>query len=462
MNSAYARSIELLGTFFIGITIACGAMLEADQALPLVKNLYLLANSLLYVGVILNPRRGGISFMVSFFFLFFVAVPAFVQSTTGSFPFMSSYSAPQIVQGYFLMSIAQFCLCLGIFVADSKTESRTEQGEPMRPEFWIRATALLLVMSVAVVAFVGPGNLLLTRTERGDATGELGARASAIFVGRSLSLMAAVLCIYLLVKYPPIRRRSSFHLLSILVFPTFLLLNYPPGLARFQMFGSALALLAVSVSLFAARAKLLAGVVAPVFLFLFFPAIKSLGRGEDIDFAGAVQRDVYAYLQRVDFDGFKQTIDTWIYVQSGGEHRHGENFLGVFLFWVPRGVWDAKPLDSGLLVSSSLGYPYNNVSSPLPAEAYVSFGLIGVVALMAIAGYSIARVESKARLSQTSQGLRQEVLLYALAVGFAVIILRGALNGVAPIFGTGFLAYAVLAKFHNAKAVTRTRESLLT
>ena len=110
------------------------------------------------------------------------------------------------------------------------------------------------------------------------------------------------------------------------------------------------------------------------------------------------------------------------------------------LFFVPRALGPAKPTDSGELVSSALGYPYTNVSSPLPAEALLAFGIPGVLLTFLALGAMTARIEANAHARQTLHHL----VLYSITMGFMTIILRGALNGVAPQFATAFLAYAAI------------------
>ncbi|MCY7289048.1 MAG: hypothetical protein LH624_12555, partial [Cryobacterium sp.] len=164
--------------------------------------------------------------------------------------------------------------------------------------------------------------------------------------------------------------------------------------------------------------------------------------GESLSFSGAVTTNVRAYMVRVDFDGFKQIVDTTIYLGQGGTLRWGENFLGAALFWVPRSVWPGKPSDSGLLVSTSLGYPYTNVSNPLPSESLISFGFWGVVVVAALLATAVGSLEQGVRRAQSHYSLTP---LYGMMAGFIVIIMRGSLNGVAAQFSSGMVIYGLAA-----------------
>ena len=53
--------------------------------------------------------------------------------------------------------------------------------------------------------------------------------------------------------------------------------------------------------------------------------------------------------------------------------------VGVALFWVPRAIWKNKPVGSGYFIADNLGWTFKNLSCPLPGEAYINLGVIGVL-----------------------------------------------------------------------------------
>ena len=293
--------------------------------------------------------------------------------------------------------------------------------------------------NVAIAALIGPGNLFVLRSSFLDgATNSL--TSQLIYIGRALSLLTFVLCLYLLAQPRPTQGPTL--ALTALAAATCLSFNYPPALPRFALFGCAIALLSIRLNLFSPRLKLALALTAPPLLFLLFPAVKMLGHAERgvLEMAQIMaQTDPTLYLLRVDFDGFKQIADTLVYLETE-PLRWGANYAGVLLFFVPRALWPAKPTDSGELVSSALGYPYTNVSSPLPAEALLAFGIPGVLLTSPARGAMTARIEGNAQARQTLHHL----VLYSITMGFITVILRGALNGVAPQFATAFLAYAAI------------------
>lgn len=52
--------------------------------------------------------------------------------------------------------------------------------------------------------------------------------------------------------------------------------------------------------------------------------------------------------------------------------------VGVALFWVPREIWKNKPVGSGYFIADNLGWAFKNLSCPLPGEAYINLGIVGV------------------------------------------------------------------------------------
>lgn len=86
----------------------------------------------------------------------------------------------------------------------------------------------------------------------------------------------------------------------------------------------------------------------------------------------------------VDYDAYSILARTLKYVAEIGS-TNGHQLLGALLFFVPRSLWPSKPEGSGNLVCAAQGQSILNISSPLPAEGVVNFGVIGIVFFAAIA-----------------------------------------------------------------------------
>ena len=433
MPELLLRLMRLTGLTTLALTVLCGVL---NTPIATTALLCLTATAALWSAAILDRRAGGIDFLIAFFFLFFLAIPARLQIAHQTFPWGGSYSAQTLNHTYALIATALLCYTIARL---SARQAKPRQAPQLPDKSLHRWAFALTLISIAIAALIGPGNLFVLRSGFLDgATNSL--TSQLIYIGRALSLLTFVLCLYLLAQ--PRDRQGPTLALTLIAAATCLCFNYPPALPRFALFGCAIALLSIRLNLFSPRLKLALALTAPLLVFVLLPAVKMLGRADMSVLQMAqimAQTDPTHYLLRVDFDGFKQIADTLVYLETA-PLRWGANYAGVLLFFVPRALWPAKPTDSGALVSASLGYPYTNVSSPLPAEALLAFGIPGVLLTFLALGAMTARIEGNAQARQTLHHL----VLYSITMGFITIILRGALNGVAPQFATAFLAYAAI------------------
>lgn len=93
-----------------------------------------------------------------------------------------------------------------------------------------------------------------------------------------------------------------------------------------------------------------------------------------------------------DYDGFQQIVNTLLYTQDYG-HTYGAHLLSGVLFFVPRSIWTGKMYPASLDIAEARGYDFTNLSEPLHAELYLEFGLVPMLALMAIVGVIISRID---------------------------------------------------------------------
>lgn len=306
---------------------------------------------------------------------------------------------------------------------------------------------MLAFVALIFAFFAGPSNLFIARFEA-YGVGLEGMTQQFIFISRSISLLVMVMLIFLIKNTRNLRyRRLNTYVILIFLIP-FFCINYLPALPRFVLFGILISLSILFIDYFRPRNKLLLSLCSLAVLFLVFPVMKLLG-SHDLHISDIFKRMdvdlIYAYILRVDFDAFMQIVSTVeYYALDIGPIRYGENFLGVALFFIPAAIWAGKPIHSGELVSTALGYNFTNVSNPLPAEALIGFGLIGPVIVFSLLAFYIARIEFIARTHQTIYSKTTSYFTYAVLAGFIVIIMRGSLNAVAAQFGTVFLAiYAI-------------------
>jgi len=433
-----------------------------DAAITL-SQLYILAQCLAFIAIILDNRRGGISYMIEFFLLFFIALPALLQVSKRVFPWFAMLQPLHLCTAFGLLAISHIALQIGYITTNREAvispQSNSQQAISTKSSwFYTRWAWVIAILAIMFAVLAGPSNLFVARFELADA--EMGGMSQQfLYMCRSLSLLAIVMILFL-VKYtknPQLKRINIYVLIGFL--PFFLIINYLPALPRFVLFGIFIAVSTVFINYFSPKVKSLVAIVSVLILFVVFPTIKSLGHGE-LNTAGLEQRGTFGavtdYLLRVDFDAYMQVTETVrYYADDLGPGLYGKNFLGVALFFIPRAIWPDKPRSTGIIVAERLGYIYLNVSSPLPAEALMGFGLFGPVLVFYLLASFVTRIERNAKHYKWRVPKPEAFILYAISMAFIVIVLRGALNAVAPQFATAFLAFYIVKFFVNKKLVVR-------
>lgn len=439
-----ARLAHLGGVGGVFLVLVLASASPREVATQTISAVYLIANVSLMIGDVFHPRRGGIALMVAFFFTFFVALPAAVQVHSGVFPFSATYSDSQIGTGFSLVALAQLAYQGGTALARSRRKNLKSDAPPW--EFDSRTHIVFawisLFAAAALILLAGPAHLFVARYDISYSAESETISQQLLMIARPLTLVALLTVLLLRKRRLPVALRPGLAL-TLTAAALAMVAHFPTALPRFQLLGAILVIAAASVNMFSRVIKTLFVTGSALFLFYLFPAIKELGTGDLDRVTAALGGNASAYLVRVDFDVFKQLIDTSQYVVSN-PLRWGENFMGVVLFWIPRSVWDSKPTGTGHIVASAAGYEYTNVSSPLFAEGLISFGTMGLVAIMLLAGVAVAAVEQRVTTSFISDASLAPMVLYSLMVGYSTIILRGALNSVAPMFMTAFVAWALM------------------
>ena len=439
-----AALTKMGGLAVLVYTVFAASFGSGHDSLELAGGAFVVGNALLFASVVASPRRGAVSLMVSFFFLFFVALPAYVQTDAGVFPFASTYGERQILSGIVAVSMFQIIYELSTFVRSPPITRRKRQFPGIGPNV-VRWVWGLNAALLAGALYLGPSRLFETRFGNDDSLGGEVADTLAtqlLLVGRSTSILLLVVSLLIMRGRREVGVHRNQMKLAVFSAAVFLIYNFPPALPRFQLLGAMLAVSLIFLDLFKPWLKTLFSLSALIFLFAVFPNLKSLAGDQN---ALTQQLSASEYLLRADFDAFKQVVDTITYLGAGGSLRGIDSATGLLFFWIPRSVWESKPISAGELVASSLGHPYTNVSSPIPAEALLAGGAFGLALVAFLMGIVIVKLENSTLTSLREANFGVCVALYAIAAGYTTIIMRGALNAVGPMVMPGFLLCAVFA-----------------
>lgn len=197
-------------------------------------------------------------------------------------------------------------------------------------------------------------------------------------VRKFLTALPAMACgVYLLV----IRKKKSFLMiagLAVFIFTT-VCSNFPTSTTRYWMGTIFIGILFVAII----RRKesrlvdfgIIFGLLIAFPLFYWFKTMTiTYFVGGSVKFSGITES-----LNTVDFDAFTLVARSVRYVRENGI-TWGQQLINIILFFVPRSIWKGKPITTNVLIAFSQNQKFTNLSCPLPAEGYVNFGWVGVIA----------------------------------------------------------------------------------
>jgi hypothetical protein len=239
------------------------------------------------------------------------------------------------------------------------------------------------------------------------------------------------------------RRKDYFIIIGVLISLIGLntIANFPVAVARYWLGTIGFSLLFISLGK-KGKTSMTLILIWIVAIIIVFPATFNFRYTTDLSsiFDTIKIANPVEHLYFGDYDAYQQLLNVVVYVRSWGV-SYGQNILGALLFWVPRSIWINKPLGTGMIVATALGYLNTNVSAPLWAEGYYAFGVVGVILVFFIYGYFSALVDISYK-----QDYSPGNLLYFIApfwMAYQVFFLRGdLLNALAysiPVLGLMWL-----------------------
>jgi hypothetical protein len=304
-------------------------------------------------------------------------------------------------------------------------------GATLRSMDTLRIFAGIAVLGGLVyVAQVGGISVFFaSRQEAGQALDQVspdsGQAARAI-----ISAFGSVACLVGLIFYIHAVRmlRSSLNLLDSALMVALVglnvIVNNPISNSRYWtlavLFGLIMPLIGARKSFF--NLAIIGGVVAAIFL---FPLSDITRRAAGTGGAMLQSDSVWRMISTKDYDQFSMLANTLGFTRDEG-FTWGNQFLGALLFWVPRVLWPTKPLDSGVEVGLWMNSANVNLSSPLWAEAWINFGVAGVIVTFAVLGLLSRKLDSGFGAGALSAG-SVGYLGVSIFSGYMFILLRGSL-----------------------------------
>ena len=150
-----------------------------------------------------------------------------------------------------------------------------------------------------------------------------------------------------------------------------------------------------------------------------------------------------SYLNTMNFDASQEFMALINYDVI----TYGRQLLGVMFFWIPRSIWETKPVGSGSFLAQSQN-AFENISMPFFAEGFINFGYIGM--FMFTVGLSFFCASFDNTFWNKKMNLRHHSWsgYYLLLIGGGVFFLRGDL-----LSSFAYIAGIALAYFFSRKVV---------
>lgn len=313
-----------------------------------------------------------------------------------------------------------------------------------------------LVLSTFFVATIGPGAFMSSREILGATIAARWPDLSTSAVIASLAYVPLLVSGQALLHGSHQRRLSGavnsarrWRLVGVMIMIPVLFIMNPIGNARYTS-GTVYASLMGAFGGFATRLRSTVSMIAVVLSLLFVFPIADAFR---FSRSGSFGRPGFFtdFIGNGDYDAFWTLANSLIYVESQG-YDWGRQFLGVVLFWVPRSVWATKPWDTGILLARFRGYGFTNLSAPLWAELYLSFGIPAVIIGFFLLGRLFNRLDVAGAAAFVGGGFPS--IVASVLPFYTIILLRGSL-----LQATGGLA--VLLAANQFVATGRARRSRL-
>ncbi len=310
-------------------------------------------------------------------------------------------------------------------------------------EFSENRLILLDIAAIAAAAYlvyrIGIKNLFFRSTN----TANWGSTMKSLLMThgmKNLILFAAALS----VLYVKVNKKCR--IIYILTGLAFFIACFPTGLSRYMMaaFYVGLMILAVNKT---GKGRWFAYVL--VFgLVLAFPAVEIFRydfRFHDGNVWNIIISSIKNTYLQGHYDAHQMIISIHRYVEVFGL-SYGKQLLGAVLFFAPRSIWPSKPVGTGSTVITALNqYSFTNVSAPLVGEAFVNFGLVGIVFVGFILGYVIKRVDDSYWAENNL--LSRTRIIYPFSMLYFFFVLRGDLMSSFAYFCANFVIGSFIYAF---------------
>lgn len=394
-----------------------------DQSIVVIT---FIINGILIIRNLLKSSRLGYSLkdVVNLFMFLFMFLSPMIQYVTNKFPWWDIHliTDEAIIQANVTILIFLVTYQLSYSLKSKHTNKTAKNNFINRIDVVFNILFLFSIISSSfIILNVGFYNLFSRATYIID----INSSSLSLIVSNS---MRAIPVIYVAINLVYLKKnRSVFRKLPFFIGVFLMLLvNFPTSTARFWMASVYLGLFIIIIG----RSKnphflkfiLLFGMT------IIFPVINIFRRNTwqeaiilGIDIPRITELFTYG-----DFDSYSMLTRALLYTDTNGI-TWGKQLLGNLLFFVPRSIWPSKPIGSGVMIASDLGWKFTNVSCPFVGEGYINFGLVGVILFAIVLGKlsKVADYKYSYSIENNIKNINFVDLYYPFTLGFIFFIMRG-------------------------------------
>jgi oligosaccharide repeat unit polymerase len=367
-----------------------------------------------------DTRSRPVHLLFCIYMIFSYLLPGYFHTASGHFPwFEAGYSPSKVLSGAIVVLVFLMCTIITYSV------DFAPRGASSRGIIPIRLTITILFWAVAALiagVMFGIGSI---RAPRGDDADELVAPGSLIIA--SLAHYGSFYAFAFALVALKCRHKLIDIMIMIFTMSIFLVMNSPLAIPRSTILSYVILILCMFIS-FSRTQKLvlvLILVASQLTVFSYLHYLQNGAQTKDYHFS-----PVDEYTTNGDFDGFQSTINV-VAMYDGMGGKGGVNLLSAMFTFVPRDLWPAKLIGeksrgTGVEAGIYQGYPFFNLSSPLPSEFYVDFGMPGVVALSLLFGFLLRFCDDYFTHFKKTSDLIGQILVGTVAA-WIFVIMRGSL-----------------------------------
>jgi hypothetical protein len=402
-----------------------------------------------------DPRPYSINRIYWLFHLVFFALAPSYQTAVGAYPWGSEdITLPAVLRANLVVLAGMAAYHVGRYIAEAAGAGNAPRVAARVDDTYRRAhrswgAAIFLIIAVVYVSLAGLRNIWL-KGELDELLGEGVPNAVYLTVEK---LVRGPVLYYALASILLFRLRKIKAPFLAWVLTVFFVVNFPLVLPRALMAACYVGVaLSFGGALWLRKPQLFSlGLIA---LIIGIYPLMSLARWNTEE-ADRRFSDLNSYVSQSyvggDFDAHVMVCRTVEYVRRNGT-SNGRQLLTALAFPVPRKVWPQKSIGSGALVHTALRKEWTNVSSPLPAEGYINFGLLGALLFSALFAAGAQRYDAYYWAWRTRRaGLGDfsfPILFYPVVLVLSAFVLRGDLlsslaSGVG-LYAAAYLTHALL------------------